>query len=387
MGEDTFDLHDMLRDFFYSTLPSATRERMHIEAARYYLDNPGDIQTIETIYHLLRGRDIPGAITMLVEKGEELIRKGYGDRVLNLIDNINIKGTEGEYWPEVYLLKGKAQMRLEEHEKALGNLYQVLILGERVGNRFTVAEGLRVIASLRSRMGEREKALENYREALSIYQTINDKAGMARSLLGMAENVREEGKMEESLELYKKARGYGLESGNDVLLAHIHTEMGTNYINMGDIDRAESMLAKSKLLLEDEGAQHEMAPTLLMLGTLAYHQGRYEEALARLDECIEIAEVTVNIRVHAQALYYSALCYTKLAEFNMAISSCESAEEAFLKIGDRVMSLRSMVHRAKIYVTLNRSKEASKIMQEVRDQMDEVPESKQLVEEIDAVGA
>ena len=75
-------IHDLLKGFVSSRLSPHQRNRLHQNAARFYLSRgEGEDKgrrCVEVLYHLLGAKEMARAVKVLLEKGRELIFRGYG---------------------------------------------------------------------------------------------------------------------------------------------------------------------------------------------------------------------------------------------------------------------------------------------------------------------
>jgi ATP/maltotriose-dependent transcriptional regulator MalT len=74
---DQYDVHDLIREFFYIRLTPVLRKKYHHSAAKYYLEQADPLSTIEAQFHYVQAGDIENAVKLGINNGKEIIKKGY----------------------------------------------------------------------------------------------------------------------------------------------------------------------------------------------------------------------------------------------------------------------------------------------------------------------
>jgi len=86
-GEMEYDVHDLVREFFYDRLTPAQRSRYHLWAADHYSQRSDDLSTIEMMHHLIRAGEHQEAVNIALEEGPGLLYKGYVEFV-NILEQL-----------------------------------------------------------------------------------------------------------------------------------------------------------------------------------------------------------------------------------------------------------------------------------------------------------
>ena len=86
---ETYDVHDLIREFLLRSLSPALREEFHAKCADWYSKQPSSHDvTIELIYHSIRSGQHETASELVVRGGRELVSQGHME-LLGLIEQID----------------------------------------------------------------------------------------------------------------------------------------------------------------------------------------------------------------------------------------------------------------------------------------------------------
>ena len=83
---DTYDVHDLIREFLLRSLSTALREEFHGKCVDWYeKQSPSHELQIELIYHTIKSSQFETASAIIVSKGRQLVSQGYME-LLGLIE-------------------------------------------------------------------------------------------------------------------------------------------------------------------------------------------------------------------------------------------------------------------------------------------------------------
>ncbi len=107
----TYDVHDFVREFFYSRLTPKDRKQFHQFAARYYEELGDERSIIETMHHLLKAGETQEAAGLALDEGPGLIYKGYVE-FSNILEQLPSDGSNIELFEELQDLREDARLRM-----------------------------------------------------------------------------------------------------------------------------------------------------------------------------------------------------------------------------------------------------------------------------------
>ena len=131
---DTYDVHDLIREFLLQSLDKQSKEDLHNKAVLWYdKQSPSSQIALELIYHLIASSRHEDATKLVVEQGRDLIKEGHIE-LLGLLESIDTKSVAAESACRVDRLRGEMLAllgRFDEAEEAF-NLAKAASRGSRV---------------------------------------------------------------------------------------------------------------------------------------------------------------------------------------------------------------------------------------------------------------
>lgn len=205
-------------------------------------------------------------------------------------------------------------------------------------------------------LGDYDKSLDEYFKALTIYDSIGDSSGMTStySNLGILYDVT--GELERSLEYYEKSRDIGEKSrqnnlsllsnmgilkmsmgnhegalellfafldsmivqGRSTSIAATNQNIGTAYLGLGDLDKAEFHSRKALALTTDLKSPSGQAEACINLALVAKRRGRLSEALQWRQAQLRYAEQTSSTEKIAAARGDLSKAYRDVGQYERA---------------------------------------------------------------------
>jgi len=331
---DEYDVHDLIREFFYLRLSPAKKENYHEAASSYYLDQGTELAIIETVYHLIRAKKFEKAAKHAATRGDQVIKKGMLEEFLAVLKNLDAEKLNPKQMGEVMLMRAKILNITGEWDEALGFYDQALLLAKKGNDELTQAEGYRMIGHILSKRNQIPMAVKQLRRSLKLSENIKDITGQADAYRGLAELNSARGKFPLAIKYAKKGLKMGKEADALDLQASIYVCLGTVYGNMGQIDRAIQYLQKGLKLLEKTGNQLEMSRVAMSLGTVYASSGDNELALTQFERCIEISESMGDIRQMGYGLTGAAESFAIQGDHETALHYLDEALDIFEKLGE-----------------------------------------------------
>jgi ATP/maltotriose-dependent transcriptional regulator MalT len=232
-------VHEMIRKPFLSMLTPQEKDRYHSWASEGLLKEEDEILQIEGIHHLLVSGDHSLAAGYLRDIGENLIKSGFSDEMLELIMEFDPK-------------------TLHADEKA--------VLTEREGDILRMK-------------GHLDDAMVKYEESRDYHGEVGENEGAARCGRKIGSILRSIGEFEEGLKTYLKALSTIGKDSETMEAARILGGIGSIMARKGKFEKAVGYLMKDLEIARKESDEEEIAHVLNQLGYVLYEVGAHDSAL------------------------------------------------------------------------------------------------------------
>ncbi|MFQ6107892.1 MAG: AAA family ATPase, partial [Thermoplasmata archaeon] len=199
LSEDTqgrFVVHDTLREFFYDRLPASKRRLYHLNAAEYYSNFSDPMSVLEAQHHFVRSGDRERAAELAVLHGESLIREGYSEDLLHVLNEMEDPETWAPFAGEVYLLKGRILDLLGRWDDSIDNLNKAQDALTREGDRNLELEAASRIGDILRRQGNEEEALWIFKDVMEKIPKITEPSVVTRTYVGLSLTYGHQGDFE-----------------------------------------------------------------------------------------------------------------------------------------------------------------------------------------------
>ncbi len=326
---DTYDVHDLIREFLLQSLDKQSKEELHLKAVAWYEKQKSDSQTsLELIYHLISSSRDEDAASIIVEQGRDLIKEGHIELLglLELVDKTSIGEANA---CRVDRLRGEVLSLLGRFDEAEKAFTDAKTPAESTGQSDVVADIMSNLADIALKRGESDNSLSMHKEALELYISMSDALGAARSYSNMGYILRRTGNKEKALEAYSevekilseddsealipakivlaralldlgendRARNHALsafersEESSDVILhARAQAVLGRYYAKSDDAELALHHYTEALSTMGEAGEPLALVEVSILLGEVLQDSGRIEEALERYREALVISE-------------------------------------------------------------------------------------------------
>lgn len=326
---DTYDVHDLIREFLLQSLDKQSKEDLHNKAVSWYTKQTSSSQiALELIYHLISSSRHEDATQLIVEQGRDLIKEGHIE-LLGLLESIDTKSVGADSACRVDRLRGEVLALLGRFDEAEEAFNQAKPPAEAAGLDDVIADIVSNLADIALKRGDSEGSLVMHRKALELFISMGDAIGAARSYNNMGYILRRNGDKAKALEAYgevekilsgndsnelipaqivlaralldlgenDKARDHALssyersESSEDnILHARARAVLGRYYAKTGDSDLALHHYTDALSTMGEAGDPLALVEVSILLGEVLQDSGRIEEALERYREALIISE-------------------------------------------------------------------------------------------------
>ena len=326
---ETYDVHDLIREFLLRSLDETTRKSFHAKCCDWYAkQNQSPDITIEHIYHLTCSGGHEEASNLIASEGRNLVSQGYME-LLPLMEGIDGDDIKPETYMRVSQLQGEVLVllgRFSEAEEVFSNSQTLAATSKAT---LVEAEILAALADISLKQGNADKALSMHREALEKFIQLEDAKGAARSYNNMGYLLRRKNDRVKALEAYgeveailqesdgieligsqlilarsfldlgeiDRARDHALQAfertdgGDDhVLHARAQAVLGRYYAKVGDADVASHHYSTALETMSEAGDLLSLVEITILLGEVVQDAGKAEEAMEHYREALVIAE-------------------------------------------------------------------------------------------------
>lgn len=110
-SDRSIDVHDFVREFFYSRLTPLQQKCFHGLAARYYSSKNDSASSVEVMHHLIKAGELGEAAQVALEEGPGLLYNGYVEFV-NILEEMPTDRLDEKTAEGITALKSDAAARL-----------------------------------------------------------------------------------------------------------------------------------------------------------------------------------------------------------------------------------------------------------------------------------
>ncbi len=409
MIQDTHEFtfkNSLLRDVAYETVLKRLRQAYHAQVADWLvesLQNSGRVDEYSTVIadHYARAGETGTAVDWYIRAGERAKSQGallearrFFDRALEftpqadrerrwriLLDREEVLGLLGESEARQYddqaLLtlaqEAKDNNRLAEayyrqgyyayiggdDRLALKSYHDALEAALRAGNQRlrVLVMALKVI--ILNRQGELESAARTTEGAIILTEILGDDTITARVLTNIAVFYSEIGDIAKATQLYiqlaETTQRLDERLGESIALSNL----GYNYVLLGQYSPALKALNDSIQLAESIGARHQSAFSRLNLGLAFLRDGDADKARGELEQTINELESMDDKFGLASGYKYLGLALEVLGDPGSASQNYKSAGRLFKEIGVQGHALDVGIGLARCLLSLGQLGEAS----------------------------
>ncbi|MGQ9582852.1 MAG: tetratricopeptide repeat protein [Thermoplasmatota archaeon] len=315
-----YDIHDFVRDFFYSRMNPLEKRELHRDAAVYYSTLSGSGARLEQVHHTLSAGDVEKAAALLARHGEELLAAGHAEGLKGFFEGIErVKG--GPALENLVYLRARVSDLLGDWDRAL-ELYRRAL---RLGGAARAAEANYHIGWILQKRNLWREAEASFRRCLTLSRRLRDARGAARAYHGLGRVLWREGRLREAALFCRRSIARARAAGDRVLEASASIEMGRVLASLGRLAEAEKKLRRSIELAEQNGEVSEAVRAKNCLAWEIYRtRGQLDEALDVLTEAEGEALASGSYR-ELGPIYHS------LGEVWVRRGDADRAEEFFKK--------------------------------------------------------
>ncbi|MBA3531436.1 MAG: tetratricopeptide repeat protein, partial [Ardenticatenales bacterium] len=276
----------LTQEVTYTSLPHATRARLHEQLAHYLEVQEGDTPVMLLAHHYQASENLSKKREYLRRAGElsqaayaNGAARAYYETVLPLL-------TESSEQIDVGLKLGAVLEVMGEWGAAEGRYQEVLDLATQSGTVASLAQAEQALGNLLEKQGNYDAAWHWLKQAQARWEQVGDASGRGAVLASLGVVARRQGQkavaqavLTESLQLCRDGADL---AGQALALDHL----GALAYEQGLYAEARGYHAESLALWRTVGDRRGLARTLNNLANVAYDQGDYDEARALHEESL-----------------------------------------------------------------------------------------------------
>lgn len=345
---ETYDVHDLIREFLLRSLTPALKEEFHGKCLEWYEKQPQNNEIkIEYIYHAIQSKQYETASDIIVSDGRGLVSQGHLE-LLGLIEQIDHE----ELQPEVHLslnqLMGDILALMGRLDDAEAMLHQAFDDATKQSSLLLQAEILSSLADVSRKQGNSDVALSRHRDALKRYIELGNAKWAARTYNNIGYLLRRKNERNKALEAYREVEVILSESGDDELL-NSQITLARALIDLGEVERARNhaMDAHERTSDLDDKALHARAQAVLgryhskvdQSELAMFHYTAALEALNEAGDLQALVEITILL---GEVLQDAGRNEEALEHYREALVVAE-ANDLRMQIGDLLTRLGGVV--------------------------------------------
>ena len=345
---ETYDVHDLIREFLLRSLTPALKEEFHGKCLEWYEKQANNSEIkIEYIYHAIQSKQYETASDIIVSDGRGLVSQGHLE-LLGLIEQIDHE----ELQPEVHLslnqLMGDILALMGRLDDAEAMLHQAFDDATKQSSLLLQAEILSSLADVSRKQGNSDVALSRHRDALKRYIELGNAKWAARTYNNIGYLLRRKNERNKALEAYREVEVILSESGDDELL-NSQITLARALIDLGEVERARNhaMDAHERTSGLDDKALHARAQAVLgryhskvdQSELAMFHYTAALEALNEAGDLQALVEITILL---GEVLQDAGRNEEALEHYREALVVAE-ANDLRMQIGDLLTRLGGVV--------------------------------------------
>lgn len=340
-ADGLFQMHDLLKEYFSSSLTCGEKAAQHRRAADYLLLS-GDrdaTDLLDAMRHLLLAGDRARAVRVAVESGPRLAGAGLGGPLLSEILGELGPDDAGPGWPSLLLLRAGLRASRGEPDGALKDYRELAQAGGPLS-----AEALLATGAILEERSDWAGAATAYSEASG-----RDESARPAALRGAARVEWRMGQWKDADRKFEQALRLARRSGLSSLSASILADMGNLESDRGSPDKGLRLYERALGILEKENASLEMARVHNNIGAVLFYEGMWDEALEHYQKCLELSERSGELSNSAYALSNIGQILARRGKEKRALTYLDASTRTFERLGDDYMLSSNLLARAILY--------------------------------------
>ena len=341
---ETYDVHDLIREFLLRSLSSALRQEFHAKCVDWYeKQTPSHDMLIELVYHSIQAAQYQKASELVVSEGRQLISQGYME-LLGLIEQIQTDDLASEVVVRMAQLQGDILALLGRLDEAEQVLSETLERAKKNAEELIQAEILSSMADVSRKQGESDVSLNRHKQALKHYISLGHAKWAARTYNNIGYLLRRKNERAKALEAYGEVEAI-LKSSDDDELINSQITLARALIALGEVDRARehAMASHERTSSMDDSLLHARAQAVLgryyskveQSELALFHYSEALEAMTEAGDVQSLVEITILL---GEVLHDAGRTEEAVEHYRQALVLAE-ANDLRMQIGELLTRL------------------------------------------------
>ena len=341
---ETYDVHDLIREFLLRSLSSALRQEFHAKCVDWYeKQTPSHDMLIELVYHSIQAAQYEKASELVVSEGRQLISQGYME-LLGLIEQIQTDDLASEVVVRMAQLQGDILALLGRLDEAEQVLSETLERAKKNAEELIQAEILSSMADVSRKQGESDVSLNRHKQALKHYISLGHAKWAARTYNNIGYLLRRKNERAKALEAYGEVEAI-LKSSDDDELINSQITLARALIALGEVDRARehAMASHERTSSRDDSLLHARAQAVLgryyskveQSELALFHYSEALEAMTEAGDVQSLVEITILL---GEVLHDAGRTEEAVEHYRQALVLAE-ANDLRMQIGELLTRL------------------------------------------------
>ncbi len=417
--------HQSLQRALYSRLELSKRRQYHMAAARYLADNEQFERILQAGVlgrHYLLGGDVEEGVKKAVEYQKLTADRGefkQPESLLILCDDmlkssdIRNERLESELlmsFGDLYKLQGKFEIALESYNritelvdveprllaetyKDLGDIYKsrhefsrgiealnhALEIYGRIGDQLEISHTLNNMGNIHWINSDYDLALENYRDALRIQEKLGVTKDIGSTLSNMGVAYFVKGSHDAAIDCFERSIELKKQINDKPEIARTYNNLAAAYQQMGQFGRALNYLNQSMAMNREIGAQKELMFNLENIAEVCIGLGKYRRAEEISIEGFGLARSHDDLPHQGIFSSLLGLLYAERGLYGRSLEFIDRSQAVAERITDRPFTAKTLLLKARNYISLNALEAAEKVLSEARRIISPIECSSQLI--------
>lgn len=329
-----YEMHDMIKEFIINRMNAKARRSLNTKIAEMYSSLPGELSSVEAIYHYAEAGDYMAGALLLVGFGEPIITYGMAPRIAaqaeRIAENFNPeRPLAGKY----YRILGDVFDQSGDWDAAI-NAYT---RASETGDGAQAALALTKLAGIQSRRGALDAADTAAKRAIEIAKESDSPDALCVAQYTSGNLSLEKNQLSTAIEAFKAAEKLARKLGNPKMLALAAYGSGRVEHAQGHLSQAIKSKAKAAALFEQINDKVELCRVLTSIGKSYFAAYDSKKAIEYFENAANLSEKIGNPRLLANALANTGSVLIELPNYEKAEEYLSRGLKIFDGLGEKKM--------------------------------------------------
>lgn len=329
-----YDIHDLIREFFYSRLIAKVRKEYHLNAALYYdsrIDE--ELNALEAVYHYIKADSQDKAAEIMITHAPLLIEKGYLDEAMAILTKFD-SSVSTEYLARLYTLKGDILSTWGQWDNVFEYYWQCYFLNLLENIPESKEELLKLYGYIGWKTSEIDVALGNLRSSIEVLSSSGDVEGVTEIENSLAWLLWMTGNYAESEVIYKKLYDKMKADDDKLGAAKILLKLGNVYWGDEDLKKSTDSYDAGLYAFRELKDVFGMARSYSHLALVEIEKGNFEKSIEYHNKCISLSEKNQLKRVLGYVQLHKLQSLMLQGDLETASAELEKARSTFSILND-----------------------------------------------------